>query len=324
MIPLLRIAVIGATGAVGGELISLLEERRFPLQDLKLVASDRSLGEGVDVLDQDIAVETELATLAGLDCVFVCTPQDVALDWVRRCLRDEIRCIDLSGGMVAHAEVPLLGAAGAEGAPLVAVPPPAAIALARVVGALAQEATVTRVNATWLVSAAAAGRLGVDALQAETIALFNQDDTPETDVFGREIAFDAWPGPGEPDESGATPGERGAMAAVERLLPGISAALSAVQVPVFAGLGLQLTVDFEPGTDTAATLASLAKADGVALATSATSTRDALGSDDVHVSRVVAGEVRPDTASLRMWIAADPIRLATLAAVTAAEPRDTD
>ncbi len=319
MNPLLRVAIVGATGAVGGELISLLEERRFPLQELRLVASERSLGEGVDVLDSDIAVETELASLSGLDLVFVCAPPDVALDWVRRCLREEVRCIDLSTGMVAHAEVPLLGTSEAEGAPFAAVAPPAAIALTRVVAALAQECPVARVNATWLVSAATAGRPGVDSLQAETIALFNQADTPDTDVFGREIAFDAWPGPGEADETGATPSERGVVAALTRTLPGIFAAISAVQVPVFAGLGLQVTIQFERPLDTATALACLAKADGVELANPASSTRDALGSDDVHVARVVS-----DAGGLRMWLAADPIRLATVAAVRAAEPRDSD
>ena len=322
MSPLLRIAVVGATGAVGSELISLLEQRRFPLQELRPVASDRSLGEGIDVLDHDIPIETELTTLKGLDRVFVCAPPGIALEWVRRCLREEVACIDLSGGMVTRAEVPLLGTREAEGAPLAAVAPPAALALARVLSALSEETRLRSVVATWLVSAATAGRQGVDALQNETIALFNQDEPPTPDVFGREVAFDSWPELGEVDESGATPGERAVAGALARLVPGVAATIQAVQVPVFAGLGLQVLVEGEGPLETASAAARLAKTPGIEVKSEPASTRDALGGDDVQVSRIHADPTAPNR--LRLWISADPIRLATLAAVEAAEPRESD
>ena len=322
MSPLLRVAVVGATGAVGSELIALLAERRFPLQELRPVATERSLGEGVEVLDHDVPVETELTTLKGLDRVFVCTPPAVALEWVRRCLREEVACIDLSGAMVAQAEVPLLGTHEAQGAPLAAVAPPAALALARVLAALSEETRLRRVVATWLVSAATAGRQGVDALHAETVALFNQDEPPTPDVFGRELAFDTWPEPGDVDEKGATPGERAVSGALARLVPGVSATIQALHVPVFAGLGLQVLVEGEAPLEVGSAAARLAKTAGIEVESEPVSTRDALGSDDVHVGRIGRDPSTPN--GLRLWIAADPIRLATLAAVEAAEPRESD
>ena len=322
MSPLLRVAVVGATGAVGSELIAILEERRFPLQELRPIASERSLGEGVEVLDQDVPVETEIATLKGLDRVFICAPPAVALDWVRRCLRDEVACVDLSGAMVGHADVPLVGTPAAEGAPLVVVAPPAAIALARVLAALAEETALRRVSATWLVSAAAAGRHGVEALQAETIALFTQDEPPPPDVFGREVAFDTLPLVSEVDEQGVTGPERAVRTALDLLVPGVTATISALQVPVFAGLGLQVLVEGEGALEPTSVAARFAKTPGIEVTSEPASTRDALGGDSVHVGRIGPDAAVPN--GIRLWVAADPIRLATLAAVEAAEPGEAD
>ena len=312
MSDLLRVVVIGATGSVGTELIGLLEERRFPLQELRPVASDRSLGEGIDILDQDVAVETGMSSLRGLDRVFVCAPDTVALEWVRRCLRDEVRCIDVSGAMAGRGEVPLVGSPEGAGAPVVSVPPPAALALARVLAVIPVEGL--RVSATWLVGAGHAGRGGVDALQGETIALFNQSEMPETGVFGREIAFDAIPLAGD-DPAGPEPRVAGAL---ERLVPGTIVSVAAVRVPVFSGLGLQVSLQADRALDPAVVRDALAKAPGIAIADGPISTRDALGRDEVHVGALRAEPTRPG--GVRFWVATDPVRLVAAAAVEAARP----
>ena len=312
-----RIAIVGATGAVGSELVELLEERRFPLEELRPIASERSLGDEVEVLGFDLPVDTdpEPAALTGLDRVFLCAPQAAALEWVRRCLKDQAPCIDLSGALVSLPEVPLIGTAEAVGAPLSVVAPPATIALTRVAKALGRVTPLRRLIATCLMGAASAGRRGVDALQAESIALFNQSEVPTSEVFGREIAFDAMP---LASEALVAP-ESAMVASIGRLLPDVPASISALQVPVFAGLGIQAVFEGLDAFDLAAVVDALAKAPGIELAVEPTSTRDALGSDSVHIARLEADPALQG--GVKLWLSADPIRLAAVAAIDAALPQ---
>ncbi len=309
----LRIAVIGVTGTVGSELIGVLEERRFPVHDFRAVATERSLGEGIDLLGLDAAVEVDVESLRTIDRVFVCTPESEAVEWVRRCLQDEARCIDVTGVMSARAEVALAGTAEGVDAPLVSVPPPAALALGRVLEAIASEMPGLRVTATCLVGVGHAGRAGVDALQAETIALFNQSEFPEPSVFDREVAFDAAPFGAE--DPMAT--ESRAVAALERLVPGCSASVAAVRIPVFSGLGIQVSVQADQAFDVAWVRDALAKTPGIVAGDRGVSTREALGSDAVHVGPVEEDPGHPG--AIRFWLAADPVRLVVIAAVNAAE-----
>ena len=66
----LRVIVVGATGALGTEVLSVLDERRFPVAEIVPVATDRSLGVDVEFRDQSLPVETELPPLRGAHLVF--------------------------------------------------------------------------------------------------------------------------------------------------------------------------------------------------------------------------------------------------------------
>ena len=242
--PLLRVAVVGATGAMGGELLDQLRERRFPLQELRPIATERSLGETVDWLGHELPVATDEESLRGLDLAFVCTPPAAALEWIRRALQAGVACVDFSGALSSRAEVPLLCAERepdreALAAPLLAAPAPAALALARVLAPIGESAGLARVSATLCEAASGAGRAGVDALQAETIALFNQEDLPESEL-GRAIAFDCLPASGPLDAAGASELEARVSRELGRLLgEGLPRAITVLRIPTFAGMGIQ-------------------------------------------------------------------------------------
>lgn len=199
---LLRVAVVGATGAVGAEVLALLQSRRFPLQEVLPIATERSLGETVELLGHEMPVVTEAVRLEGLDLVLLCAPRGEALAWVRAALEQGVPCIDLSGAAAATDEVPLLDAlreptADALAQPLLASPGGAALAWSRVLGPIDEAAGVRRVVATTLEAASGAGRAGVSALEAETLALFNQQEPPSrrcSSTRWRSTAFRA-PGP---------------------------------------------------------------------------------------------------------------------------------
>jgi aspartate-semialdehyde dehydrogenase len=324
--PLLRVAVVGATGALGAELLDQLRERRFPLQELRPIATDRSLGQTVDWLGHELPVVAEPESLRGLDLVFLCTPPDAALDWIRRALQVEVACVDFSGAMVGRTEVPLLNADQAFDpalltAPLFAAPAPATLALARVLAPIRADAGLARLSVTLCEAASGAGRAGVDALQAETIALFNQEELPETGL-DHGVAFDCLPASGPLDAAGESALEGRNSAELGRLLDaGLPRAVTALRIPTFAGMGIHVALESERELAPAACLECLDKTPGVLRWTgpAGPTTRDAIGEDDVLV-----GRVRRDPSAARgllLWLALDPARLAASNALRIAEAR---
>jgi aspartate-semialdehyde dehydrogenase len=326
---LLRVAVVGATGAVGAEVLELLEARRFPLQEVVPIATDRSLGESVELLGHEVPVLTAPQSLEGLDLVFVCAPRREALDWVRAALEARVACLDLSGAAGIAREVPLLAAdlAPAREAleePVVACPPGPALAWALVLAPLHVRAGVARVVGTSVEPVSGAGRAGIDSLEAETIALFNQRELPEPTVFHQTVAFDCLPATGEPDrDDGSTELEEALAAHLRRLLgEEVPLALTCLRAPTFAGAGASLAVELRSALSPAECADVLAKAPGVTVwqrSQAGPSTRETVGGD-----RVLVGRIRRDPTrerGLLLWLAADPIRLAASNALRLAEAR---
>jgi len=324
--PLLRVAVVGATGALGGELLDQLRERHFPVQELRPIATERSLGATIDWLGHELPVATEPDTLHGLDLVLICTPPGAALDWIRRALQAGVACLDFSGAVAARPEVPLADAdlpldAAALAAPLLAVPAPAALALARVLAPIRAAAGLVRVSATLCDAASGAGRAGVDALQAETIALFNQEELPETGLDHR-IAFDCLPASGPFDAAGTSELESRVGAELGRLLgTELPRAITALRIPTFAGMGIHLALETERELPPELCRERLAKTAGVSSwgGPAGPTTRDAIGEDAVLVGRVRRDPSAPR--GLLLWLAFDPARLAASTALRVAEAR---
>jgi aspartate-semialdehyde dehydrogenase len=324
--PLLRVAVVGATGALGGELLDQLRERHFPIQELRPIATERSLGATIDWLGHELPVATEPEALRGLDLVLVCTPPAAALDWIRRALQAGVACMDFSGAVAARPEVPLADAdhpldAAALAAPLLAVPAPAALALARVLLPVRAAAGLARVSATLCDAASGAGRAGVDALQAETIALFNQEERPDTGL-DHSIAFDCLPASGPLDAAGASPLEGRVGAELARLLGAeLPRAITALRIPTFAGMGIHVAVETERELAPERCCEELAKTAGLASwsAPAGPTTRDAIGEDVVLVGRVRRDPSAPR--GLLLWLALDPARLAVSNGLRIAEAR---
>jgi aspartate-semialdehyde dehydrogenase len=322
---LLRVAVVGATGTLGRELIDQLAERRFPIQELVPIAAERSLGEEVEWLGHELPIVTE-HTLAGLDLVFLCTPPAAAPEWLRAALLARVACIDCSGAGAAREEIPLLDperapSAAALASPVLAVPSPAALALARVVSALRGSAAVQRVIATVCESASSAGRAGIDALQAETIALFAQQDPPEESPFTHGVAFDTLPSTGPIGVGDLTASEAATVRDFARLAPGVRAAVTALRVPAFSGLGIQAALELEAALAPESIEKLLDEAPGTRVfgTPAGPSLRDAAGDGEVLV-----GRVRPDPTRVNgvlLWLALDPVRVTATAAVRLAELR---
>ena len=326
----LRIALAGATGALGREVVAVLEERRFPVRELFPFATEHSTGQDVELQGEVIAVESTAPPLRNYDLLLVCTPSDAALELSRAALRAEVPCIDCSGALAGSEEVPLLLSelsppAAALGCPLVATAAGPSYGWALVLSAIDQAASLRRVVGTVLQSAALAGRPGIEALSSETLAILSQREVPEPSLFRGQVAFDCVPTVGQstPGAGGATAPETLLVRDLQRLLGrAVPIAAIFVQIPTFVGDGSALAVETERPLAPEELVGIFEKAPGVELWTQddiGPTTRDTIGRDTAMV-----GRVRRDPScenGLLLWVAADALRLAASNAVKLAEAR---
>ena len=320
-----RIAVLGATGTLGRELLAVLEDGDLGLGEVRVFAGDGSLGETLEFRGEILPVEAGPVDFRGLDAAVLCTPASVSLDLVRQALRAEVACIDCSGALLASSEVPLVVADlgvhdGLSGAPLISAPTGPTLVWAPVLSVLQREAGLARVVGTVLHSASSAGRGGVKALSAQTLALIGQQEMFESPDHPGVVAFGSTPHGGREDEpagkDGAAPAEAELLASLHRLLGGdVRVSSSSVQVPSFAGQGAALWVETERPLSPAQASAALARSPGIEVLEDAVeaSTRDAVGSDSVRVARLRADPSASEPGrQLMLWLAADPVRLAAV------------
>jgi aspartate-semialdehyde dehydrogenase len=324
----LRIGVIGATGVLGSEVLALLEESSLPVRELVPVATDRSLGHEIEFRGDAVPVETEPPKLRGLDLLFLCAPEGVSLEYARQALRAEVPCVDAAGALSSSREVPLRVAAFGPSAdpqntPLVVAPPGPALPWALILHPLREAAGLRRVVGTALEAASCGGRKGIEILYRESMAVFDQRDLPEPEIFSRPVAFDCIPAAGGVEEICATDREAGVTGALERLLGSdVKLALSAVQVPAFVGLGGTAAVETADELDPKRAEALLSQAPGVELwegEAEGLTLRAAVGREEVLVGRVRRdGSVEH---GLLLWFAADVLKMAAANAVSLAMAR---
>jgi aspartate-semialdehyde dehydrogenase len=323
-----RIGLLGATGALGGEVLVALDESPLRIAEIVPLASDRSLGEEIDFQGTGYPVLAETPSLRGLDLVFCCAPAEASLVFVREALRAEVPCIDCSGALLDSDDVPLRVAGLApppegEGAPVVSTPGAALLAWTLALGPLHRAAGLRRVVATVLESASAAGRDGIVALSTESLALFNQQEPPEPVAFGRPLAFDCHPALEPPDDQGHTLRERALQRGLTRLLAApIEVAVTVTQVPTFVGQATALALELERPLDPKEAEDYLAQAPSVevwSLGSEGPNLRAAAGRDVVIAGRVRRHEATPH--GLLLWLVADPLRLSALNAVALAVSR---
>lgn len=331
----LRIVVFGATGHLGQQLIERLEESALPIAGIEGVASADSVGLDFTFRGDSFEVVSEWPVLKGRDLVFVCTPSAQALEVVRESLRAEVPCIDCTGVVSDQEGVALLRTAAADfdagalaKAPLVAVPSGTALAWAPLLEAL----PVERVVATVLASASARGRAGVVALSEESIALFNQQSTPQSGPAGQAVAFDVIPGGGI--DCARVEGE------LRRLFgEAFAVGVASAQVPTFIGEGAALAIELREPLTFETLRARLEAAAGLELVVEGPGSRglqvvgeagddpigptlrDVVDRDSVLVGRIEPDRSKPEGLGWRLWLAFDPLRRVADEAVRLAERR---
>jgi len=269
--------VVGATGAVGREMLRILEQRDFPLAELRPIASPRSAGKTVSFRGEDIPV-TVIAEEAfdGLDLVVWDTPDEVAREWIPR-VRDRVVSVDKSAAFRLEPDVPLvvpeINAEAARGhSGLLANPNCTMVTLLMPLAPLHRAAGARRVIASSYQSVSGAGAAGVEDLYEQLEKLLGDReavrrgdvDLPPGRAFAHPIAFNVIPHVGGFDDLGRTSEERRVANETNKILDAdIDIFATAVRVPTVVGHGVSAWVEFDRPLGVEEARALLEGADGV-------------------------------------------------------------
>ena len=335
-----HVAVVGATGAVGTEMLRILAERSFPLASLRLIATARSAGRTIAYEGEELVVaEIGDRAFEGIDVALFDTPDDAAIEWIPRARSAGAVCIDNSAAWRMDDEVPLIvpeinGEAVDRHRGVIANPNCTAITLLMPLAPLHRAAGCTRVVAASYQSVSGAGVAGVEDLYEQTEKLLPERDAvrrgkveglvPPGRAFAHPIAFNVIPHVGSFDQAGITSEERRVAGETQKILDApIDVFSTCVRVPSVAGHAVAAWAEFTrpfPAEDARDVLAA---AEGVIVEDVPSDKRyptilAAAGGDKAVVGRIRTDPARPN--ALAFFSTCDNLRKgAALNAVQIAE-----
>ncbi|MBB2495019.1 aspartate-semialdehyde dehydrogenase [Aquipseudomonas ullengensis] len=313
----LDIAVIGATGTIGETIVQLLEEREFPVTNLHLLAGSASAGQSVPFRGKNLRVR-ELADFdfSKVQLAFIAAGEAVAASYVAKARAAGCSVIELSGALPLDEAPRLVPEANGELLEtlqppfLLTSPAPAATALALVLAPLRSVLALQRITLTAALAVSSQGREGIAELAKQTTELLNMRPL-EPKVFDKQIAFNLLAQVGAVDDSGHAHLERRIAQDLKQVLgvAELKVAVSCVQVPVFFGDSLSVSLQAAKPVDVAQAAHLLDKQPGIERVEEGdypTVVSDAVGQDEVYVGRLRLG--LDDPSELNLWIASDNVR----------------
>jgi aspartate-semialdehyde dehydrogenase len=327
-----KVAVVGATGAVGREILSTLSERQFPADDVVALASERSAGTRVSFGEDD---ELKVQDLAGFDFkgseIVLSSPgAKVSAEHAPRAAKAGAVVIDNTSYFRMDPDVPLVvpevnpdAIAGYERRHIIANPNCSTIQMVVALKPLHELARIRRVVVATYQSVSGSGKGAMDELFNQTRGVYmNEPVRPE--IFSKRIAFNAIPHIDVFMEDGFTKEEWKMAAETRKILdPTIKVSATCVRVPVFIGHAEAVNVEFESPIDEEAAREALRAQPGITLIDHRVdegyvTPAECVGEDPVFVSRLRTDPTVEN--GLSMWVVADNLRKgAALNAVQIAE-----
>lgn len=308
----MKVAVLGATGAVGCTMLRILEERNFPVDELVLLASERSSGMKVRWRDREWTVRVpEPGVFEGCKIALFSAGAARSRDWALRAADEGATVIDNSSAWRMHPDVPLVvpevnGArAKSPKRGIIANPNCATIQLVIALEAVRRVGGLRRVIATTFQSVSGAGQKGIDALEAE-LAGGTSPDSP----FTAQIAGNVIPSIGPRNSEGWNEEEDKIRNETRKILEldRLPVTATCVRVPVAVGHSVVVMVQTERPLSPSELRAAFAAMPGLQIASDGTDPlpRDVAGTDIVRVGRVRSDPDFPEV--LHLWVVADNLR----------------
>jgi aspartate-semialdehyde dehydrogenase len=259
----LKVAVVGATGAVGKELISILQERKFPVGELVPFASPRSLGKPVELNGKDYPCQVlKAGCFEGIDIAFFDASDAVSKEWVPQAVEAGAWVVDNSATfrmeqdvllLVPEVNGDLLEARLKENARgrfprdrIIAGPNCSTVQLVMALKPIQERWGLKRVIVSTYQSASGAGAAAMDELAEQTMGVFNQKPV-EPQAFKHQLAFNCIPQIGGFKGDGYTSEEQKIMEESRKLLrmPELKVTATAVRVPAFSCHGESVHIECE-------------------------------------------------------------------------------
>jgi aspartate-semialdehyde dehydrogenase len=313
-----RVAVVGATGAVGTTMVRVLEERNFPVADLKLLASSRSVGKEIPFRGDKVAVEelTE-SSFEGVDVALFSAGASVSRHFAPIAARSGCVVVDNSSAFRMDPQTPLVvpevnpHAVGRHRG-IIANPNCSTIQMVVALKPIQDAAGIKRIVVTTFQAVSGTGMKAIEELRRQVEALVRGESLPRQ-VYPHQIAFNCLPHIGSFLDSGYTEEEMKMVNETRKIFedPDIQVCATTVRVPVYYGHSESVAVETRKPLDVKEAVALLKKADGVQVVDEPLAARypmplDAAGRDETFV-----GRIRKDISvenGLVLWIVADNIR----------------
>jgi aspartate-semialdehyde dehydrogenase len=325
-----NVAILGATGRVGQELIKILEERKFPVNEFRALASQRSKDARVSFNGREYVVQAaDEESFKGIDIVLASAGAEISRQLTPLAVRQGACVIDNSNAFRMDAAVPLVvpevnAQALQQHRGIVANPNCSTSQLVIVLKPLHDAAGLKRVIVSTYQSVSGAGKEAMDELERQTRAL-GQGKEYKPEVFPQQIAYNLIPHIDKFLDNGYTKEEMKVVQETQKILglPDLPVTCTAVRVPVFISHSESVLIETEKLLSPQDARAILAKAAGVEVADDPKNgvyptPLACAGQDPVYV-----GRIRRDTSSpngLNLWVVADNLRIgAALNAVRIAE-----
>ncbi|MFM7424121.1 MAG: aspartate-semialdehyde dehydrogenase [Elainella sp.] len=328
-----RVAILGATGAVGTELIQLLEERQFPVAELKLLASPRSAGQVLTFKGEQLEVQPVTEdSFAGVDLVLASAGGSISRAWAPKIVAAGAVMIDNSSAFRMNPEVPLVipeinPGAAAQHQGIIANPNCSTIVMAVAVYPLHQVQPIQRIVAATYQAASGAGARAMEEAQTQSLAVL-QGQKAKPEIFPHQIAFNVFPHNSALNELGYCEEEMKMVNETRKIFsaPDLRITATCVRVPVLRAHSEAINLEFAQPFAVTQAREILSRAPGVKLVEDWQANYfpmpvEASGQDDVLVGRIRQDLSHPN--GLELWLSGDQIRKgAALNAVQIAELLD--
>jgi len=326
------IAVVGATGLVGGAVLELLAQRDFPVAQLYPLASENSEGNSVEFGQHRLTVHQLVNfDFRKVQLALFCVPADVAKSYIPQATQAGCVVIDTSTAFRLDPDVPLVipevnpqAIDGFQVKNIIACPDSSIIQSLLALFPLHQQNPLERINAVFMRAVSEIGRVGIDDLSAQSIALFNLKEH-KSKQFNYPVAFNVLAQAGGKTVKDGAKFEQKLQQELQKILedPDIGVNITATQVPVFFGHSAALHIEFKDilSTEQAHKLLEtqprLSLVDDARHAKFATAVSHAANDEQIYVSRV-----REDLSwerGLNLWVVSDNVRSAANNGVHVAE-----
>lgn len=313
-----NMAIVGATGAVGNEMIQVLEDRGFPVGDLRLFASERSAGETLPYKEKECRVDLlQGDVFDGVDIALFSAGEKISLEFAPRAVRAGAVVIDNSSAFRMSPEVPLIvpevnSHAVERHKGIIANPNCSTIQMVVALKPLHDRARIKRIVVTTFQSVSGKGKEAMDELFEQTRATLSFQDV-KAEVFPYQIAFNCLPHIDVFLDNGYTKEEMKMVHETRKIMEDdrIRVTATTVRVPVYISHAEAINIETEEKLTANEARAVLAAAPGVIVYDDPKRNiypvpLDVAGKDEVFVGRIREDESIQN--GLNLWVVADNLR----------------